>query len=529
MFKKNGIKLNLLISLLILFVVISSTSINWIVSMNTYKKSLSENQLEHNYSYVKKLTSSTEYQLNYMLKNIIVISETIGSHDINQDDVDAWFNANESQFNSLFITDANGVVQYVNVEEAIRSEVEKVEPGLQLTSDMFKSVLKEKKPSISNPYYGTTNQLLTLISAPIYDAKTHEFEGIVGGTIYMEKGNVLRNLLANHSYEDHTYVFVIDESGRLIYHPDETRLWEDVSSNKMVQRVMNKEEGSMIIKNTQGKEHFAGYAFVESTGWGIIAQTPTSILEETTKKSFSRIAMISLPFIFGLLIIGGLLVKAITKPIGDLVLLSKQTVHKQSVENKEHINITSPIYEVRELYQQVLAHFRILNRQARIDGLTQIANRSTFDSTINSWLNEGKIFSLIMIDVDFFKKVNDTHGHLIGDEVLKFLAREMTDITDTEDMCFRYGGEEFAILAKEKDTANAYVLAESLRKHIENKASPTGEPIHISLGVTTIQDKDTHAETLISRADAALYHSKKNGRNQTNICNDNQLEITSYK
>src|SRR5699024_2382577 len=104
-------------------------------------KSLSENQLEHNYNYVKKLTSSTEFQLNYMLKNIIVISETIGSHEIDQADVDAWFNANESQFNSLFITDANGVVQYVNVEEAIRTEVEKIEPGLQLTSDMFKSVL----------------------------------------------------------------------------------------------------------------------------------------------------------------------------------------------------------------------------------------------------------------------------------------------------------------------------------------------------------------------------------------------------
>lgn len=464
-----------------------------------------------------------------MLKNIIVMSQIAGSHKITQEDVDAWFKANESQFNSLFITDEEGIVQYVNIEEAIRSQVEKIEPGLKLESDIFKSALKERKPFISKPYHGTVNGLITLISAPIYDVKTSKFLGVVAGTIYMEKDNVLRNLLAEHSYEDHTYVFVIDESGRLIYHPDESRLWEDVSHNEMVQRVMNKEEGSMIITNTQGREHFAGFASLESTGWGIIAQTPTSILDEATKYSFGRIVMISLPFIIGLLIIGGILVKAITKPIADLVLLSKQTVKKNKVENQETLKISSPIYEVRELYQQILAHFRILNRQARIDGLTQIANRSTFDSTLQSWINERDNFSLIMFDVDFFKKVNDTHGHLIGDEVLKFLAREMTNIIDAEDMCFRYGGEEFAVLARNKKIEQAYALAEKLRKHIENTVSPTGSPIHISLGVTSLQSTDRHAENLILRADAALYHSKKNGRNQTNVCNDNNLEITRYK
>lgn len=525
MFKKKGIKLYVLISLLILFVVSSATTINWIISVNTYKKSISEKHLNHNYSYAKKLTSSTMYQLNYMLKNIIGISEITGHHDADQDDIDTWFKANDDQLNSLFITDQDGIVQYVNSEESGQVSEEKIEPGMTLASDTFKRVLQEKKPSISDPYYGSTNQLITLISAPIFDTNTGIFQGVVGGTIHMEKTNVLKSLLSTHEYADLSYVFVVDESGKLIYHPDEKRLGEDVSSNKVVQHVMNKEVGSMVIENSEGIEFFAGYAFVESTGWGIIAQTPTSIIDEGISEVFRHIVLVSLPFIIVVLIVGGLLVAMITKPIQQLVSLSEQTVYKDKIEEQEIIKIKSPIYEVRYLYQQIIDHLRTLNKQARIDGLTEIANRRTFDTVIKKWINEQISFSLIMLDIDFFKKVNDKHGHLVGDEVLKFLAREMVKLSEEDDMCFRYGGEEFGILVKNKGTIETYELAEKLRKQIASMISPSGETIKISLGVTTFQHGDSHAKELLTRADAALYHSKQTGRNKTSICNDNRLKM----
>lgn len=519
----KGIKLYLLISTLIVFVVSASTTVHWIVSMNTYEKALSEKSLNNNYSYARKLTSSTKYQLNYMLENIVAISDIAGNHDIDENDVTAWFSANENQFNAIFITDANGVIQFVELDKTMKQSDDQMEKGMTLTSDVFKRVLREKRPFISDPYYGTTNQLVTLISAPIFNADTGIFEGIVGGTIYMEDTNVLKNLLANHDYDDMSYVFVVDQEGKLIYHPNEERLGEDVSDNEVIQRVLNKESGSMVVKNTQGDEFFAGYSFVECTGWGIIAQTPTTIIEEGKESAFWRMVMISLPLIVLVFVIGGLLGSLITRPINQLVSISKRTVNKEEFDHERETNIHSPIYEVRELNKQIIEHLRILDDQARIDGLTQIANRRTFDQVVTQYIKREVPFSLILLDIDFFKKVNDTYGHLVGDEVLKFLTREMEHVVGKEHMCFRYGGEEFAIVVKNSDPTYAYELAESLRKHIAETVSPSGEAIEISLGVTTLKDSDTHVKDLVNRADAALYHSKKTGRNKTSICNDNQL------
>src|SRR5699024_184508 len=151
---------------------------------------------------------------------------------------------------------------------------------------------------------------------------TGDFEGVIGGTIYMEQTNVLKNLLANHDYDDTSYVFVVDQNGKLIYHPNENRLGEDVSSNEVVRRVMNNESGSLVTKNSEGIEFFAGYAVVKETGWGIVAQTPTHIVEEGTKDTFWRMVLISLPFIIIVLIIGAVFGTMITRPINQLVTLS---------------------------------------------------------------------------------------------------------------------------------------------------------------------------------------------------------------
>src|SRR5699024_5571890 len=144
--------------------------------------------------------------------------------------------------------------------------------------------------------------------------------------------------------------------------------------------------------------------------------------------------------------------------------------------------ILSPVYEVRQLYYQIIDHIRMLNSQAKMDGLTGIANRRTFDVVIGLWMQERIPFSLIMLDIDHFKKVNDTYGHLVGDEVLKFLTKEMVDMFTPEDLCFRYGGEEFGILVKNQGENEAFELAEKLRTTVENTISPSGEPIKISLG-----------------------------------------------
>ncbi|MFC1543132.1 GGDEF domain-containing protein, partial [Candidatus Neomarinimicrobiota bacterium] len=121
--------------------------------------------------------------------------------------------------------------------------------------------------------------------------------------------------------------------------------------------------------------------------------------------------------------------------------------------------------------------------------------------------------SIIMFDIDHFKKINDTYGHEEGDNVLKMFGAKMKDIIRESDIIARWGGEEFMILAVNADLKNAQIIAEKIRADIENQqiASPT--EFTVSAGVTQFVDDDD-ASSLINRADRALYHAKNHGRNQ---------------
>ncbi len=151
------------------------------------------------------------------------------------------------------------------------------------------------------------------------------------------------------------------------------------------------------------------------------------------------------------------------------------------------------------------------------DKLTGAYNRRKWDEQMQAVLHlahQGYAFSVILIDVDYFKKVNDTQGHDVGDKVLKVLVTELNRLLKPQrDSLFRLGGEEFAVLLKSGDSDDAKQLAEQLRHHIETFSQPDLPAITISLGVTGYQEGDTR-QSLVKRVDQLLYEAKAAGRNQ---------------
>jgi diguanylate cyclase (GGDEF)-like protein len=124
-----------------------------------------------------------------------------------------------------------------------------------------------------------------------------------------------------------------------------------------------------------------------------------------------------------------------------------------------------------------------------------------------------------MLDVDFFKKVNDTHGHQVGDEVLKAVAQIVTSSLRTGDVAARYGGEEFVTVLPGSDMEGATLVAERIRSRLEQtEIQTTKGPIQVtaSFGVAAVRGPDCRgaAKDLVARADAALYEAKRNGRNR---------------
>jgi len=155
------------------------------------------------------------------------------------------------------------------------------------------------------------------------------------------------------------------------------------------------------------------------------------------------------------------------------------------------------------------------------DNLTGLYNRHKFNEVALNELNRskryGSIFCLLMVDIDFFKRVNDTYGHLKGDLVLKELAQLMLTKLRVTDLVSRWGGEEFICCLPNMSKDQAEVVAEKLRRAVEDYDFPHVGHITISIGVTLVDQEDHSLDAPIARADEALYKSKNNGRNQYTI------------
>lgn len=162
-----------------------------------------------------------------------------------------------------------------------------------------------------------------------------------------------------------------------------------------------------------------------------------------------------------------------------------------------------------------------VSRRARTDALTGLANRRAFDEQLEHLLAHadrfGHAVSLILVDVDQFKQVNDTYGHETGDAVLKWIAKSLSDGVRAVDMCARFGGEEIAILLPQTQLGGAVELADRLRKAIGAKpilALGNEVPVTVSCGVACYPDGVLTKEALFAAADRALYEAKSAGRNR---------------
>jgi diguanylate cyclase (GGDEF)-like protein len=158
---------------------------------------------------------------------------------------------------------------------------------------------------------------------------------------------------------------------------------------------------------------------------------------------------------------------------------------------------------------------------SRSDPLTGLANRRQLDADlgieVERALRYERPLSFLMVDIDHFKEVNDTHGHALGDVVLREVAAMLRDHMRAGDTAYRYGGEEFAILARETDPDGGYGVAERLRQAIEDRyadGSNLAIGVTISAGLAALSPGVPGAEHLVIAADAALYEAKRAGRNR---------------
>ncbi|WP_287155314.1 diguanylate cyclase [Candidatus Solincola tengchongensis] len=282
-------------------------------------------------------------------------------------------------------------------------------------------------------------------------------------------------------------------------------LFEERELYLYLNRPVTPETLENVISQTMGTA--TGYAWQpgdeQSVGRTVLQEDNlvTTAQEKPAGDSYIHIPLIAHQMPIGLLLLAGPSTPAFRRDAPSILnLVSNQLV--MIVDN-------SRLYEGAK-------------RMAITDGLTRIYNhrffQELFEKEYKRSLRYNTVFSFIMLDIDFFKRINDTYGHLFGDEILKETASLIKGCLRSMDILARYGGEEFAILLPETDLESAVQTAERIRMAVENHdfTAPGGKPVRVTVsqGVTSfpspgVQDRSD----IVAKADAALYEAKESGRN----------------
>jgi diguanylate cyclase (GGDEF)-like protein len=158
-----------------------------------------------------------------------------------------------------------------------------------------------------------------------------------------------------------------------------------------------------------------------------------------------------------------------------------------------------------------------LEEKSKTDSLTGAFNREGIEEIIKlglwEWRSHRKPLSIVMLDIDFFKRINDTYGHAVGDHVLSTLSNLVQDYVRTDDLFARWGGEEFVLVCRNTRVEQAAIIAEKLRELIECHEFEENLRVTVSMGVATLSAIEP-LEQLFKSADDALYDAKEQGRNR---------------
>ncbi len=482
-------------------------------SYRVQRQLLIDNTLESNRVYATKLASSTEIFLKSAQKQLHYSSMIAGQHFDDQAILQAEtarLKYQTDSFNSVVITDAHGVIRATSPDSFQLL-------GHVLTSPGSIEALKARRPLISKPYVSAANNLVVNISTPII-TPDGRYRGYIGGTIYLRKQSVLNELLGEHYYRDGSYIVVLDSDRRILYHRDASRIGEVLAPRPLTEAAKTATNGSLMVTSSGGESMLAGYAVVEPSGWEIITLRPEAStlkpLEGLMIKGLGHIAPLALLTLLGVWLLSRLIARPLWLLAGSANDMDKPDI---AISIKE---IPSWYFESTQLKRAMLIGISLLQNkigklkfEAQTDPMTGLYNRRGLATTLEPIAQLGQHFSVIALDIDHFKLVNDTYGHDVGDEVIKQLATQIRDSSRDTDILCRSGGEEFLMLLPGTTLDVATQVANRLRHNVEMMEIANIRPITISLGVA-YWSGEAMPEDALKLADEALYRAKQQGRNR---------------
>ncbi|MGB8700688.1 MAG: diguanylate cyclase [Thermosynechococcaceae cyanobacterium] len=279
------------------------------------------------------------------------------------------------------------------------------------------------------------------------------------------------------------------------------------------------------LENAETQIHSLNYLFVQFKATDNLTQIQAF-------KQRVRI-IVAIVFVFALIMVVGsalTLAQSILKPLSILqkgvgYFGAGDLTHRIQLHTKDELEHLA--YAINDMANKLEQSQRELTEMATIDGLTGVFNRREFNRRLKVELErsrrEGHSVSLLMVDIDHFKKLNDTYGHQSGDDALRYVSKLLKREVRPGDQPARYGGEEFAVILPYADSNDVFIVAERIRILLAAQDIPIQDNQRVrvtaSLGGATFPSDAQSEETLMAAADEALYRAKHGGRNRVCLAN----------
>ncbi len=447
----------------------------------------------------------------------------------------------QTEFADLIFVNREGIVQFDTVTEYRRNGV-----GVNVNDRKYFQVAKETKQQYITDILisKVTNQPIIAFASPILDEQ-QQFNGVVFGTVNL---HTIDGLLQESRVGFLGHAYIVNQDGTLLTElasnnnkrfPNETK--HDVfKQNFMIDEHIltaaqhHSTQSLTIYKDKKGEWVLAKSKPINQGKWYIISEV--AVLEAYLPL-LKRLALLAICILLGTFFtikIMLLINKSIEEPIQQLLkgvgkveqghYDYKINEHQMAPYAKEFQELCSSF---NEMSAKVKADTILLRELSITCQLTKLYNRRYLieqgEHVFQECVEAQNPCSCIAIDVDFFKKVNDSYGHLIGDEVLKHVAKRIAESVRSIDIVTRYGGEEFVILLPITTLESAVKIAESIRINVEEHPYKMADQlikITVSIGIAeyTIAREIATFYELIDKADQALYVAKESGRNQLRVC-----------
>ena len=349
------------------------------------------------------------------------------------------------------------------------------------------------------------------------DDEKGSFSGVIKIVLNIEDTfQYMRQSAVSERYRDVKFILTTKQ-GKNIYSSRGDKLLVDYSKDDFFTAA----DGDMGFLDLSGGKtgqygDLFSYARSKGFGWILFSEYKSDEIFAPLNRLNKRLSVLAVGIFFLSLILSYLIARTISRPI-ERLKIAAHDIGDGKLETKIDIHTKDEIGELASVLGRMTDELKHL---ATTDRLTQTYNRMKFEEIMPMEMDRARryhrLLSVSFFDIDDFKKVNDTYGHSAGDHVLKTMADIVKKNIRKTTYLFRWGGEEFIIVIPEADINGAGILAERIRKALEDYRFEGVGTVTVSFGITQFKDEDT-ADSLLKRADAAVYQAKAKGRNRIEI------------